>query len=106
MKFRNSKHEILNKMVLVGLFCLLACGEVLNNGEDYGDLLQSPEGLTLTEEEHEIGWGRSDCTSCHNLENIHLVNRTTLPIDIDAVRQQALEDGEEGCAICHGTNGI
>lgn len=91
---------------LFALALFLSCGEGVENGEDYGDLLDSPEGLTLTEEEHEIGWGRSDCTTCHNLENIHLVNHTSLPIDIDSVHDQALEEGEAGCADCHGTNDV
>ncbi|MDO8519153.1 MAG: hypothetical protein Q7T11_03200 [Deltaproteobacteria bacterium] len=89
------------------LVALLSCGSAeTDNGEDYGDLLASPEGLTLTEGEHEIGWGRSDCTTCHNLENIHLENRTSVPIDIEAVHDEALQEGEEGCNSCHGDNGV
>lgn len=91
--------------VIGSLAGLLACGELLENGEDYGDLLDSPGGITLIEAEHEIGWGRSDCTACHNLENIHLVNNSSLPIDIDAVHERAIEDGEAGCTVCHGDNG-
>lgn len=86
---------------------LLSCGSPeFNEGEDYGNLLDSPEGLTLTEEEHEIGWGNSECTICHNLENIHLVNRTDIPIDIEAIHEQAIEDGIAGCVDCHGANGV
>lgn len=90
---------------LVAFF--LSCGSSpLDEGEDYGDLLQGPEGLELTEEEHVEGWGNPNCTLCHNLQNIHLVNRTNLPIDIEAIYNKAIEDGNEGCAVCHGTNGV
>jgi len=93
--------------ILFFLFSLASCGGAsFNEGEDYGNLLDSPDGLTLTEEEHTGGWGRSDCTICHNLENIHLVNRTGIAIDIDAIHDQALGEGEAGCPACHGTNGV
>ena len=93
-------------LLLPCLALMVSCGEGAGVGEDYGDLLQSPEGLTLTQAEHEIGWERSDFTTCHNLENIHLVNRSTLPIDIEVVHDRALEDGEAGCTDCHGDNGV
>lgn len=92
-------------LVLLSLYA--ACGgSAFNQGEDYGNLLDTPEGLVLTEGEHGIGWGHPECTICHNLENIHLENRTGIPIDIDLIHDQAIEDGIAGCAICHGTNGI
>jgi len=92
--------------LLLILASLSACGGGENEGEDYGNLLDSPLGLILTEEEHTGGWGRSQCTLCHNLENIHLENRTGLPLDIDEVHEIALEGGIEVCADCHGTNGV
>src|SRR3990172_11738055 len=86
-------------IILVLAALTVGCGEgSFNEGEDYGNLLDGPEGLTLTEEEHEIGWGQSECTICHNLDNIHLVNRTDIPIDIEAIHELALEDGTAGCA--------
>lgn len=86
---------------------LSSCNQsATNDGEDFGNLLTSPQGLLLTEEEHPEGWGRAECTLCHNLENIHLENRTGLPIDIQAIYQQALEEGLSSCASCHGTNGV
>ncbi|MBI1909474.1 MAG: hypothetical protein HYS22_04835 [Deltaproteobacteria bacterium] len=93
------------------VFCLIvllmACGgSPVNEGENYGNLLSTDQGLVLTEGEHEAGWGRSDCTLCHNLENIHRINRTGIPIDIDAIHDQALSDGIASCATCHGTNGV
>ncbi len=78
-----------------------------NGGEDYGDLLDTPDGLVLIEEEHIPGWGRSDCNMCHNLENIHLVDRIAdVVIDIQAIHDLALEGGNAVCAGCHGTNGV
>ena len=85
---------------------LAACGESdVNQGENFGNLLDSSQGLVLTEAEHEGGWGRTQCSTCHNLENIHLVNRTGIPLDIEAVHNQAIADGPAGCSACHGTNG-
>ncbi len=87
--------------------CSLGClGEATSDGEDYGNLLDSPEGLVLTEEEHPGGWGRAECTQCHNLDNIHRVDRTGIGVDIDAIHDQALAEGTSGCAACHGTNGV
>ena len=94
-------------VLTVSVFILPSCGEEgPDEGEDYGDILGSAEGLTLTEAEHEVGWGKSECTLCHQLENIHLENRTGLPIDIDLIHDEAIEDGNDGCADCHGANGV
>ncbi len=96
----------LTGVLLFSCFLLSCGGSAFNDGEDYGNLLDSPEGLIVTEEEHVGGWEREDCTMCHNLENIHLVNRTGIPIDIEAIHEEALEDGLASCAPCHGTNGV
>lgn len=88
------------------LFLVSCGGSTVDEGEDYGNILDTPDGLILTEEEHQGGWGRADCTTCHNLENIHLVDRTGASIDIETIHDQAIEDGIAGCAACHGTNGI
>lgn len=80
-------------------------GSDVNEGENYGDILTTDQGLVLTQPEHSVGWGNSDCTMCHNLDNIHLVDRTGVT-DIAAVHDQAINDGIAGCATCHGTNGV
>lgn len=86
---------------------LTACGSATSDlGEDHGNLLDSSEGLTLVESEHTAGWGRQTCTLCHVLNNIHLVNRTDIGVDIEAVSAQAIAGGNSGCATCHGTNGV
>ena len=93
-------------LIPILLFLLSCGGDEFNDGEDYGDILSTPEGLVLTEEEHEIGWGRSDCTVCHNLENIHLADSSEIGIDIESIHDQVLEEGVSGCSACHGDNGV
>ena len=62
------------------LFFLAACGDNAEpSSENYGNLLASPGGLIVLEEEHPTGWMRPDCFSCHNVLNMHTVNRTGLP---------------------------
>src|SRR5262245_53940370 len=69
---------------------LAACGsDAAPQSENYGNLLASPDGLVLVEAEHPTGWMRSDCFGCHNVNNIHQVNRTGLPddeVDLPGVR--------------------
>lgn len=100
---------------------LLAAGCGTNGdeeGEDYGDILSSPAGLVLVEEEHMTGWGRPDCLQCHELRNIHVVNRTGLPdcndvdpavetcLDLGEIQSITRHDGEQTCSLCHGDNGV
>ncbi|MDP2600908.1 MAG: hypothetical protein Q8P84_09300 [Deltaproteobacteria bacterium] len=92
---------------LFGFLVLSGCGgDAFNEGEDYGNLLDTPGGLTLNQSEHPLGWGDANCTICHNLENIHLVNRTGTSIDIVAIHDRAISEGISGCAACHGNNGV
>lgn len=95
-------------IVIMAALALASCaGSEFIEGEDYGNLLDTPQGLVLTEDEHTDGWGRSACSTCHNLDNIHLVNRTGVPgVDIAAIHDQAITDGDAGCPDCHGTNGV
>ncbi|MBI2343759.1 MAG: hypothetical protein HYV02_05465 [Deltaproteobacteria bacterium] len=96
------------------IFCLLlcavvggvACGSEQLQGEDYGDLLVSPSGLVLTQDEHAVGWGKSDCTLCHNFNNLHLVDQTNTGINVTAIQDLVFSDGLDSCAVCHGTNGV
>lgn len=87
---------------MILLLALLACGD--ERCPD-GDLLASPGGLALTEEEHPTGWGNPDCTSCHALAAIH---RTSCSegVDLAAVRAEVDADGVASCAACHGDNGL
>lgn len=74
-------------------------------GEDYGDLTASPSSLRLTEDEHEQGWGRSNCWICHNEFNIHFDDSPT-GFDMAAVRARVERDGLACCSVCHGDNGV
>ena len=89
---------------------LAACGETATvEGEDYGNLLASPGGLVVLQEEHPHGWGRPDCFLCHNVNNIHTVNRTGLPddvVDLAGVRAIVTTQGDASCPLCHGDNGV
>ena len=87
-----------------------ACGSgAAPQSEDYGNLLASPAGLVLLEEEHPTGWTRPDCFGCHNVNNIHQVNRTGLSddtVDLPGVRAIVESGGESSCTMCHGDNGV
>ncbi|MBU0505532.1 hypothetical protein KJ708_06045 [bacterium] len=50
------KHIIRGSLSLICLVSFLNCGSIDDSGENYGDLLDSPSGLVLTEEEHVDGW--------------------------------------------------
>lgn len=77
--------------------------------EDYGNLLASPGGLVIVEGEHLAGWGRSDCFGCHNVNNMHQINRTGLPddeADLPGINAIIANQGEASCMLCHGSNGV
>jgi hypothetical protein len=93
---------------LCSLFFLSACGsDAPLKSEDYGNLLASPEGLIVTLPEHPTGWGRADCFLCHEIRNMHTVNRTGIPdLDLAEIRSIVMSQGEASCAQCHGSNGV
>lgn len=97
---------------------LAACGnDGPEQGENYGNLLLSPGGLTVLEEEHPTGWGRADCQACHERRNAHIENRTGLAdcadvppgtacIDLDEIQGIIRAQGDQSCMLCHGENGV
>ena len=106
---------------LLALLLALAasCGDSTEPmSENYGNLLASPGGLIVLQEEHPTGWQRPDCFACHNVLNMHTVNRTGLPscappapsptpcIDLVEIQQIIDNQGEVSCPMCHGTNGV
>ena len=98
------------RLMCVAAALLTACGKGPDvQSENYGNLLASPGGLVVLEEEHPSGWGRPDCFGCHNVNNIHQVNRTGLPddeVDLAGVRAIVQNQGLGSCAQCHGDNGV
>lgn len=104
---------------LAATLCASGCG---SNGEERGDnfgnILASPGGLEVLREEHPSGWGRLDCFTCHEVRNMHVVNRTDLPdcddlpsgsfdpcIDLAEIQSIIGNQGQSSCMLCHGTNG-
>lgn len=81
---------------------LAACGPVQPCAD--GSMLESPDGLGLTEAEHPEGWGDAECWHCHAEASIHRLGCTP-GVDLQAVQQEVREQGLTSCATCHGGNG-
>lgn len=97
--------RVLIAMMIVG--GLAGCGDMEpQTGENYGNLLTTPGGLTLNQAKHQTGWGESNCAECHNFNNIHLVDRTGTSLNMAAIRNTVFTQGNSSCATCHGTNGV
>lgn len=106
--------------VLIALLLVAGCGDSAEpTSEDYGNLLNSPGGLLVLEEEHPTGWQRPDCLACHAVVNMHTVNRTGLPscsrvanpeqepcIDLAEIQEIIDHQGQSSCMLCHGDNGV
>src|SRR5215475_2625844 len=94
---------------ICGCIFFAACGsEADPQSEDYGNLLASPGGLVVLQEEHPTGWMRPDCFGCHTVKNMHQINRTGLPddqVDLPGIRAIIQSGGEASCMMCHGPNG-
>jgi hypothetical protein len=101
------------RVAVSSLFLLVVatgCGSTGGvTSENYGNLLASPQGLILVQEEHPTGWGRAECFGCHEIFNIHTINRTGLPdaeVDLPGVRAIVFNQGLASCPQCHGNNGV
>ena len=103
---RNLIREIASLALAMTTLFLLSCSSTDTQGENYGDIMASPTGLTLTAHEHKQGWGESNCNICHNTSNIHLVDRSDTGINMAAIREQVTTEGLASCSTCHGTNGV
>jgi hypothetical protein len=104
-------------LVCLASVALAGCGsDGPMESANYGNLLNSPAGLILVAQEHPTGWGRPDCLVCHEVRNMHVVNRTGLPdctptvqeacIDLAAIRAIIRNQGQAICTHCHGNNGV
>ena len=94
-------------LLLICLGLLVSCVGEDNEGQDFGNIFNSDEGLILTEEDHPSGFGREDCFVCHPLEVIHQVDRSgTGTVPLDEIQEFVLMEGLASCPICHGDNGV
>ncbi|MEE9252859.1 MAG: hypothetical protein V3U74_05870 [Thermodesulfobacteriota bacterium] len=98
------------RAVLIMLFIAAALGCVGgdDDGQDFGNIFESPEGVILTEEEHPDGWGRTNCFACHPVEEIHRENRTGTEgiLPLEDIQEFVEEEGLDSCPVCHGDNGV
>jgi hypothetical protein len=69
-----------------------------------GSMLDSDEGLVVTEAEHPTGWGETECAACHVHERLHRIGCTE-GVDLLQVRAVVDEQGDTSCMGCHGSNG-
>ena len=97
----------MNKAILLFLVLLLPACQEDDPCAGVRDIFQSPRGLTLTREEHVLGWGQTECFQCHQLWSIH-VSPCTAILGDSAGDINAGIDPEDTttCISCHGTNGV
>jgi cytochrome c553 len=95
-------------IAIAALIFAVGCGDSGDvESENYGNLLDSPAGLIVVREEHPTGWTRPDCFACHEVRNMHTVNRTGIPdLDLNEVQAIVSELGQASCVQCHGDNGV
>lgn len=94
-------------IIASGTMGLTGCEPLQMDCEDLSGMLDGPGGLTVTEEEHLAGWGRSTCFSCHSVERMHVMNCTGLEeVDLAEIRAIVDTEGEGACGTCHGDNGV
>lgn len=86
---------------------IASCGSYNDiSGENYGDIAAGDSGITLTQAEHPVGWGKANCFECHMTENMHQTDRTGTGLNLQAIQDLTREQGLASCPICHGTNGV
>lgn len=94
-------------ITMCSLFLIAACGSnSAIEGEDYGDIAAGDSGTTLTQSEHPVGWGKSNCFECHNTVNMHMTDNTGTGLNLEAIRAMTEQEGLASCPTCHGTNGV
>lgn len=93
--------------LLIVVLSLASCVSEDNEGQDFGNIFNSTEGLILTEEDHPDGWQREDCFACHPLDVIHQVDRSgTGSVPLKEIQEFVIMEGLASCPICHGDNGV
>lgn len=82
---------------------LFGCGSDEDPCAGKRDLLSSPRGLELTQEEHPIGWEHTECFQCHQAWKVHTDDCLDgVAVDGAAIQAETTDD----CAACHGWNGV
>lgn len=88
------------------LLILVSCGHKNPDRENYGDITNSPGGIVIINpEEHQGGFGRSQCLLCHNADlNIHRGANSL--VDVNTLNELIRQNGLNAyCLNCHGDNG-
>lgn len=89
-------------VVTVVLASITACG-VEKQYEDYK--LTTASDISLSSQNHPHGFGKSECFFCHNVNNIHQVDRLNIP-SFSLARPYVQQSGLASCVGCHGSNGV
>lgn len=94
-------------LILLSSLIAVSCGPDSRNRENYGDITQSPGGITLIDpNEHAGGYGRSECLMCHHASlNVHRGPNSKIS-DLDEFIRLVQEKGSAYCLGCHGKNGL
>jgi hypothetical protein len=69
------------------------------------NLLDTPDGIRLTEEEHSLGWGQAECFQCHLLAEIHQGDCSDVGLSAERIAATVDLEDPDSCQICHGSNG-
>jgi hypothetical protein len=86
---------------------LAACGGGNDDGQDLGNLLETAQGTQLTAEEHPTGFGRSECFTCHPIEELHRTDHSgTGVLPLEDIRRLVERERLDSCSLCHGDNGV
>lgn len=93
----------INALFWISLLSLAGCGTTERDRENYGSITNP---ALNDQTRHSAGWGRSDCTVCHNIDvNVH--RRAGNQLDADAIREDAHANGGDAyCLRCHTGNGL
>jgi hypothetical protein len=86
----------------------LACGAQAPSEDPCagrGDMVHSPGGLTVTAEEHGLGWEQETCFQCHQVWTIHQ-HDCVGGLDMDELRERTDPEDPSSCVACHGDNGV
>ncbi len=90
--------------VLGSLLCG-ACGSA-DPCVGVADIMETPQGLILTEDEHQAGWGSSQCFTCHQIWRFHVADCTeSMDFDMESINEMVDVEDPSSCTVCHGDNG-